>query len=417
MAVAALAGKARDMKVLGRYLRKQVTAAVGFVLVGFLALFAFFDFINELDDVGRGGYGVAAAGIFVMLGLASRAYEIMPIAALIGTVYALAQFAAQSEFTAMRAAGMGRRRALGALLKVGLGFVLFTAFVGEVLAPPAERLAQQLRLSALGSAVGGQLRSGLWIKDSLRGPDGAVMRQRFVNIGELMPDTTLRRVKIMEFDPDMRLAEIVEAERGVFRGPDTWQLSGVRRTRYEHGQIPPRTGQGSPPQEVQALVGVAPSLPPSLTSGPSPIVRADLDTVSTLSWRSELNPSLLGVLMIAPDRMSAFGLFSYIRHLRENQQTTDRYEIAFWKKMVYPLAVLVMMALALPFGYLQARSGGVGYKLFAGIMLGVSFHFLNGLFSHLGMLNTWPPLVAVVVPSLTAFVIAVGMLAWVDRTR
>jgi lipopolysaccharide export system permease protein len=158
-------------------------------------------------------------------------------------------------------------------------------------------------------------------------------------------------------------------------------------------------------------------LPLLLTQGSTPLLSAERDAPGELVWRSELNPGLLGVLMISPDRMSAFGLFNYIRHLRENQQTTERYEIAFWKKMVYPLAVLVMMALALPFGYLQARAGGVGYKLFAGIMLGVSFHFLNGLFSHLGMLNTWPPLLAVAAPSLTAFVIAIGMLAWVDRTR
>lgn len=402
------------MRVLGRYLRRQVTAAVGFVLLGFLALFAFFDFINELDDVGRGAYGVTGAAMFVALGLASRTYEIMPIAALIGTVYALAQFAAQSEFTAMRAAGMGRRLALAALLKVGLGFVVFTAMVGEGLAPPAERLAQELRLSALGSAVGGQLRSGLWIKDSVRSADGALVRQRFVNIGELMPDATLRRVKIMEFDSDMRLAEIVEAERGEFRGPDSWQLSGVVRTRYQHGEIAPRAAAPSaPPNQA----GSPPPLPLLLTQGSTPLLSAERDAPGELVWRSELNPGLLGVLMISPERMSAIGLFNYIRHLRENQQTTERYEIAFWKKMVYPLAVLVMMALALPFGYLQARAGGVGYKLFAGIMLGVSFHFLNGLFSHLGMLNTWPPLLAVAAPSLTAFVIAIGMLAWVDRTR
>jgi lipopolysaccharide export system permease protein len=271
-----------------------------------------------------------------------------------------------------------------------------------------------LRLSALGSAVGGQLRSGLWIKDSVRGADGALVRQRFVNIGELMPDTTLRRVKIMEFDPDMRLAEIVEAERGEFRGPDSWQLSGVVRTRYQHGEITPRAAAPSaPPNQA----GSPPPLPLLLTQGSTPLLSAARDAPGELIWRSELNPGLLGVLMISPERMSAIGLFNYIRHLRENQQTTERYEIAFWKKMVYPLAVLVMMALALPFGYLQARAGGVGYKLFAGIMLGVSFHFLNGLFSHLGMLNTWPPLLAVAAPSLTAFVIAIGMLAWVDRTR
>lgn len=374
---------------LGRYLAREIATAVAFVLVAFLALFAFFDFINELDDVGRAGYSLAAAAIYVLLTLPSRTYEVMPIAALIGSVYALAQLAAHSEFTAMRASGLSRTRALGELVRLGAWTAVFTALVGEALAPPAERLAQELRLSSLGSAVGGQLRSGLWIRDSLRDTAGDVQRIRFVNVGELMPDATLRRVRILEFDQQMRLSEVVRAERGEFSGPGVWQLSGVTTTLYHQVE----------------------------SDEPLPLLRTERASAATRNWTSELTPALLSVLMVTPERMSAINLFNYIRHLRENQQNTELHEIAFWKKVVYPLAVIVMMALALPFAYLQSRAGGIGYKVFAGIMLGVAFHFLNGLFSHLGLLNTWPPLVAVSIPSVVAFFCAVALLRWVDRTR
>ncbi|MFM8557899.1 MAG: LPS export ABC transporter permease LptG [Betaproteobacteria bacterium] len=374
---------------LGRYLAREIATAVAFVLVAFLALFAFFDFINELDDVGRAGYSLAAAAIYVLLTLPSRTYEVMPIAALIGSVYAIAQLAAHSEFTAMRASGLSRTRALGELVRLGAWIAVFTALVGEALAPPAERLAQELRLSSLGSAVGGQLRSGLWIRDSLRDTAGDVQRIRFVNVGELMPDATLRRVRILEFDQQMRLSEVVRAERGEFSGPGVWQLSGVTTTLYHQVE----------------------------SDEPLPLLRTERASAATRNWTSELTPALLSVLMVMPERMSAINLFNYIRHLRENQQNTELHEIAFWKKVVYPLAVIVMMALALPFAYLQSRAGGIGYKVFAGIMLGVAFHFLNGLFSHLGLLNTWPPLVAVSIPSVVAFFCAVALLRWVDRTR
>ncbi len=374
---------------IGRYLAREIATAVVFVLVAFLALFAFFDFINELDDVGRAGYSLAAASLYVLLTLPSRTYEVMPIATLIGSVYALAQLASHSEFTAMRASGLSRTRALGELVRLGAWLALFTALIGEVLAPPAERLAQELRLSSLGSAVGGQLRSGLWIRDSLRDSAGDVQRIRFVNVGELMPDATLRRVRIMEFDQQMRLSEVVKADRGVFSAPGVWQLTGVDTTLYHQVE----------------------------TSEPLPLLRTEIASAATRIWNSELTPALLSVLMVMPERMSAINLFNYIRHLRENQQNTELHEIAFWKKVVYPLAVIVMMALALPFAYLQSRAGGIGYKVFAGIMLGVAFHFLNGLFSHLGLLNTWPPLLAVSIPSLAAFVVAIGLLRWVDRTR
>ncbi len=375
--------------VIGRYLAREIGAAVLFVLIGFLSLFAFFDFINELDDVGRAGYSLAAAVFYVALTLPSRTYELMPIASLIGSVYALAQLAAHSEFTAMRASGLSRSRALFELGKLGLALAIFTALVGEGLAPPAERFAQELRLSSLGSAVGGQLRSGLWIRDSVREPSGDIKRIRFVNVGELMPDATLRRVRVIEFDHEMRLTEVLTAARGEFVPPGSWRLTEVQATGYTQIENEERL----------------------------PLLRSDRAKFAERIWISELTPALLSVLMVAPERMSALSLFGYIRHLKENQQNTELHEIAFWKKVVYPLAVIVMMALALPFAYLQTRAGGIGYKVFAGIMLGVAFHFLNGLFSHLGLLNTWPPLLAVSIPSIAALCVAVGLLAWADRTR
>ena len=377
------------MSVIGRYIAREVAAAVSFVLVGFLALFAFFDFINELDDVGRGGYRLMHAVMFVALGLPSRIYELMPIAALIGTIYAMAQFAQHSEFTAMRTAGLGRRRALMAIVAIGAWLSAATAIVGELLTPPAERLAQTVRLGALGGTVGAQFRSGLWIKDSLKNADGEVRRLRFVNVGELMPDTSLRAVRVFEFDAEFRLVEIVTAESGRFRAPDAWMLEKVERLVFTPVQV----------------------------AGDAVALRSERTVVASQLWRSDLTPNIVGVLMLVPERMSAWRLAQYVEHLKDNQQRADRYEIAMWKKLVYPLAVIVMMALALPFAYLQARAGGIGYKVFAGIMIGIAFHFLNGLFSHLGLLNTWPPWVAASAPSFVAMAIALGMLAWVDRTR
>ncbi len=377
------------MRTLRGYLGRQIAAAVAFVLVGFLALFAFFDFINELDDVGRGGYRLQHAIAYVLLGLPAHVYELMPIVALIGTIYALAHFAANSEFTAMRAAGLSRRRALAAIARIGVVVAAVTVLTGEALSPPAERLAQQLRLSAIGASVSGQFRSGLWLKDSVRGAGGAAERLRFVNIGELLPDGTLRDVRVFEFDAAMRLSEILRASSARFAPPGAWLLGGVEETRFA---------------EAGAAAG-------------APLLRVEQSRPDDRLWKSELTPELLGVLLIQPDRMSALSLYRYVRHLQENRQNTGQYEIALAKKLVYPVAVIVMMALALPFAYLQARAGGIGYKVFAGIMLGIAFHFLNGLFSHLGLLNTWPPLLAVSIPSVGAFVIALAMLAWVDRTR
>ena len=119
--------------------------------------------------------------------------------------------------------------------------------------------------------------------------------------------------------------------------------------------------------------------------------------------------------MIQPERQSAYSLVHYINHLTENHQRTDRYEIALWKKVFYPLVCIVMMALALPFAYLHVRAGTVSLKIFTGVMIGVLFYAMNKMFSHLGLINTWPPVVVAGLPALVVFGIALGALHWVER--
>ena len=104
------------MRLIGGYLIREISLGILAVLFGFLALFAFFDLINELEDIGRAGYRLHHAVLYVLLSLPGHVYELMPVAALIGCIYALSQFASSSEFTAMRAAGMSRYMALRSIV-------------------------------------------------------------------------------------------------------------------------------------------------------------------------------------------------------------------------------------------------------------------------------------------------------------
>ena len=356
------------MIVLRKYLAREIYAATLLVLVAFLMLFAFFDLINELNSLGKGNYRLQHVLLFVLLSLPGHVYELAPIAVLIGTLYALSQLAANSEYTVMRIAGLSPYAAGAALVRIGAIFVVLTFAFGELVTPYAERAAQKLRLSAMSAVVAQEFRSGLWVKDELR----------FVNVREVMPDSSLRGVKIYEFDGDYRLRTISYAERGTFKGANTWRLNGLAETRFDSG-------------------------------GTSVSVLAESD------WHSVLTPDLLSVLLVQPEKMSAINLYQFTRHLSENRQQTDLYEIAMWKKLLYPFAALVMMALALPFAYLHARAGGMGVKVFSGIMLGVLFHLLNGLSSSVGIIHNWPPFYSAVLPAVLFLLGAMGMMWWVER--
>ena len=380
------------MSVLQKYFTREVVRSVVFVLIAFLALFAFFDLINELPNVGRGGYRLHHAFAFILLGMPGYTYELMPIAALIGTIYALAQFAARSEFTIMRVSSMSTIMVGSMLAKIGVLFAVATFIFGEFITPYSTETASRLKLQAQGAALSQEFRSGLWAKDVIRtdGVKGEVIGSRFVNARQMQPDGTMVGVRLYEFDREFRLTALINAARADYRGANRWDLSKVNETRFTRvtGAVTDAGGAS----ESMATV-----------------------TVERRDLISEITPDILSVLFSDPDRMSAVDLHAYTRHLAENNQHTERYEIAFWKKIIYPFAVFVMMALALPFAYLQTRSGGVSLKIFIGIMIGVSFQLLNSLFSHLGLLNTWPPFATAILPSGLFLVLAIGALRWVER--
>jgi lipopolysaccharide export system permease protein len=384
------------MKVLQRYFTVEIVRSVLFALVAFLALFAFFDLMGELQSVGRGGYRLQHAFLYVLMGLPGYTYELMPIAALIGTIYALAQFAAHSEFTIMRVSSMSTLMAGWMLAKIGLVFVGVTFLFGEFISPMSSEMAEKLKLQAQGSAISQEFRSGLWAKDLIRehGVSGEVIGSRFLNAREIRPDGQLLGVRLYEFDRDLHLLALITAARAEYRKSYQWRLAEVTETRFSN-----TTDSKDDAAQRAFAQGIAATI--------STKTEASRDLIS------EITPEILSVF--DPDRMSAYDLSTYTRHLANNNQRTERYEIAFWKKIIYPFAVLVMMALALPFAYLHFRAGGVSLKIFAGIMIGVSFQLLNSLFSHLGLLNTWPAFGTAVLPSIVFLLFAMTALWWVER--
>ncbi len=356
------------MRTLRRYIAAEIFVATALVLAALVMLFAFFDMVDQVKDLGRGGYSLKMVIAYVLLTIPGHAYEIFPIAVLIGSLFALAQLVAASEYTVMRTAGVSTANMIFTLSGAGLVLALVTFAFGEFIGPPAEQFAQRLRSQAITGLIAQEFRSGLWIKDD----------RRFINVIEVFPDATLRGVRIYDFDAGDQLRSISFAQRGIYQHDGRWLLQDVVRTNFSARET-----------SVQKL--------------------------AQTSWQSALDPDLISLLLIKPDKMSALSLYSYAQHLRENHQRALRYEIALWNKLTYPLAVMVMVVLALPFAYIQSRQAGVGAKIFAGIMLGLLFHVLGRLFSHLGLINDWPAFASATIPTITFFCLAVGMLWWQER--
>jgi lipopolysaccharide export system permease protein len=356
------------MRTLRRYLATEIVAATALVIVSLLMLFAFFDLVDQIKDLGRGAYNMRRILTYVLLSMPDHVYGLFPVAALIGTLFALAQLVAGSEYTVMRTSGVSTTRFAATLALIGCGFAVLTFAFGEFIAPPAEQLAQRLRSQAITGLVAQEFRSGLWIKDD----------RRFINVIEVLPDSTLRGVRIYEFDGESRLTSVSFAQRGRYQSGRRWLLQDVTQTQFDEK-------------------------------------RTAVREIAELEWQSVLDPDLITVLLVKPEQMSAWSLYSYSQHLKENRQKALRYEIALWAKFIHPLTLVVMMVLALPFAHIHSRQAGIGAKIFTGIMLGLLFHFLNRLFAHLGLLNDWPPYASAIIPTAIFLSSAIAMMWWQER--
>ncbi len=372
------------MTVLRRLIYRDVSGAVALVALAFLGLFFFFDFIDELSAIGRPSpvspqltYSLQHALLQVALQVPGHAYEVMPIAVLIGTVFVFARLAQGSEYTILRTSGLGPWRALRLMLGLGLVFVAVTFVVGDYVAPAAGKTAQLLKARFEGRvAVGGV---GAWLKEK------QAYSQYSVNVNALNAQGELEGIRIFEFDNQGRLVSRTQAQSGRIDEQGGWLLRQVLRTEF--------TTQGADGTSVQQR------------------------QLATLLWPNSLTAEMVSVALLRPERMPTADLYHYVQHLDANGQSSQRYELEFWRKVFYPLSCLVMVVLALPFAYLHFRSGGITGYVFVGVMVGISFFLLNNVFGYIGNLNNWLPWLAAASPSLIYSLVSLTAFGWLVLRR
>ena len=360
--------------VYEKYLAKQIYWAFIFVLFALTSLFLFFDFISELSNT-NDAYSNVIAFVSVLLKMPSRMVEIMPIATLIAGIYTLASMASQSEFTALRVGGLNTNLAIKTLIKIAVPIGILILLLNETIGPFSENLSKNIKTNALYSGAETlQLRSGAWIKENVTQANNNSYGTRYINIGGIETSGTVSNMRIFEIDKHHRLVATTRAEKAFYNSStNKWVLEKVTETRFTEQK------KESP-------------LDPNFTT----------QTINSnqTSINLEISPELLNALLIKPERLSIIDLFRYIFHLKKNDQDYQRYAIWLWKKIIYPFTVVVMLILALPFAYVQSRSGGLGLKVFGGIMLGISFLLLNSLISHIGLLQEWPSWLASITPTI-----------------
>ncbi len=351
------------MNILDRYILRAILGTTALVLAVLLGLAAFIEFFGQLDDIGEGSYGLPQAAAYVALRLPRLAVEMLPAAALLGSLLGLGNLAARSELIAMQAAGVSRLQMARAAVMTGAVLVVFMGTVGEYFSPALANYARQMRAIAKFDelTVGGL---NAWVRDG-----SVIMNMRQ---DEAAPGSA--GIYVFELGPGQRLAALGRGDSAAAEGAGAWLLSGYAETRFQE-------------QRVTAAEGVR------------------------LLGTEMLTEDLLALSVVRPADLDARGLWMYVSYLRANQLDSTAYEVAFWSRLANIASVAVMTVLALPFVFGSLRAAGAGARLMVGVMIGLGYFLVSRMLANGAVVFDIPPVIVAWTPTALLLALAVGGLA------
>ncbi|MBL4940676.1 MAG: LPS export ABC transporter permease LptG [Colwellia sp.] len=340
------------MRILDVYIGRIITSTTFLTLAVFVSVSGIIKFVEQMRAVGRGNYDLSHAALYVLYAVPRDVEVFFPMSALIGGLIGIGMLASNSELVVMQASGLSRLDIIKSVMKTATLLILISMAVGEWLAPSGEARAREIRAQAISGGSLISAKNGVWAKDG----------DYFVNIGEVLEQGQLKKVQIYRFNDELKLDSWLSAQSAVYQDK-VWLLSGVVNTQLGEQKIT--------------------------------TTKADYQV-----WHSSLTPKKLGVVTVTPESLSIQGLLDYLDYLQANDQDTSRYQLAFWRKLMQPMTVAVMLFVALSFVFGPLRSVSMGARIMMGVVTGILFFVSNEVLGSLSLVYQFPPVIGAISPSL-----------------
>ena len=348
------------MRLVDRHIGSYVVRGTLLSLLVLVGLFTLTEFVEDLGSVGKGAYTMPRAIEYMIFKVPGRIFQLFPEAALIGSLMGLGVLATNFELAVLRASGVSTGRICLSVMKAAGVLMIIALFVGEVVAPACEEHAQETRALAFSRHLA--LKTGGWLRDG----------STFIEIKEVHADDRMADVSIYEFDNENHLRVAAHAQSARFAG-DHWELEGLELSEISEEGV----------QETR---------------------------LDKAAWKSELAPELVDIITEKPESQSVADLVRYFRYLEENGLSTTRYEFALWGKFVHPLAVGVMIFLAIPLVLGMLRTSGLGLRVLIGIFVGIIFYVLQQTAVQMGILFGLTPFLSAFAPTALFFGVGLGLI-------
>jgi lipopolysaccharide export system permease protein len=340
------------MRILDLYIGRIIASTTFVTLAVFVSVSGIIKFVEQMRAIGRGNYDLAHAALYVLYAVPRDVEVFFPMSALIGGLIGIGMLASNSELIVMQAAGLSRLDIIKSVMKTAVLLIIISMAIGEWLAPSGEAKAREIRAQAIS---GGSLiasKNGVWAKDG----------DYFVNIGEVLDKGQLKKIQIYGFNEQLKIDSWLSAKSAIYQDK-SWLLSDVEEFVLTDDEIITKNHEKK-------------------------------------IWNSSLTPKKLGVVTVTPESLSLRGLIDYLDYLEANEQDPSRYELAFWRKLMQPLTVAVMLLVALSFIFGPLRSVSMGARIMMGVFTGILFFISNEVLGSLSLVYQLSPMLGAIMPSL-----------------
>ncbi len=350
------------MKLLDQYISKAVAINISMALLILGGMDTLFAFIAELEDTHE-TYGIIEVGFYICLTFPRRCYEFIPVATLIGSLLAMGGLASSNELTVMRAAGASLWRIISATFISVLGFASLALMLSQWIVPTTEQSASSYRAIKQGYDSLLKVKQGSWHREG----------QDIIHFNALEQQGVLHGITRLKFDDQLRLLTISFAQKGTYQSVSDqapqWLIEGTRASNISKEKI----------QTLQE---------------------------SHTTWQTDLTPEIAEFVITEPDLLSISKLYYYSQHLAQQGLDHTLYLLAFWEKILQPVATVVMILLATSFIFGPLRSVTVGLRILIGLILGMFFHYLQDFLSHSSIVFGMPPILAISLPIISFTLLA-----------
>lgn len=354
------------MKIRDRYIAKTLLSYTLVVLLVWLSIYSFFNFLTELNSVGQKDYGILSAFKYIVLQMPEVAYNQASPVILLGCILGMGHLATTGQLLIFRVSGASILKITGITLKNALIFVIAIIAIGEAIAPMSSNFAELGRSNALGNNFVSTSQEGFWIRDG----------DNFINVKKNIDGKLFSGITVIKVNSSNKIESVIKSENAVFDG-NSLDMSGSKIFSIDDSSV---------------------------------FDNISLKEHTSYNKTVSFDQDLIDSLEKDPKDLTTWTIIKQIQFLSDNKLRSGVFEVELYKRLIKPVTLVAMILLAMLFIFGSTRDITLGRKIFFGVALGLSFEMLSRIASAMALSFDFNPLMSAIIPSTLVMIISIILL-------